>query len=132
MASSMTSHVTESPPLVTTTTSVPFVSALQSGVPIFFVSTAELVATENLDLPSLIPAASHVIVSSHTTRQRPASLSVLAARSLYSTPSVNHFAVQEPLPTMSTSVGGYHATQQFATSRLPKLSLPIFSGDHLT
>ena len=112
MASSMTSHVTESPPLVTTTTSVPFVSALQSGVPIPFVSTPELVATENLDPPPLIPAASHVIVSSHTTQQRPASLSVPAARSLYSTPSVN--------------------TQQFATSRLPKLSLPIFSGDPLT
>ena len=95
MASSMTSHVAESPPLVTTTTSVPFVSALQSSVPIPFVSTPELVATENLDLPPLIPAASHMIVSSHTTQQRPASLSVPAARSLYSTPSVNHFAVQE-------------------------------------
>ena len=116
MASSMTSHVTESSPLVTTTTSVPFVSALQSGVPIPFVSTPELVATENLDPPPLIPAASHVIVSSHTTQQRPASLSVPAARSLYSTPSV----------------GGYHANQQFATSRLPKLSLPIFFGDPLT
>ena len=95
-------------------------------------STPELVATENLDPPPLIPAASHVIVSSHTTQQRPASLSVPAARSLYSTPSMNHFAVQEPLPTTSASVGGYHATQQFATSRLPKLSLPIFSGDPLT
>ena len=58
MASSMTNHVAESPPLVTTTTSVPFVSVLQSSVPMPFVSTPELVATESLDLPPLIPAAS--------------------------------------------------------------------------
>ena len=45
MASFMTSHVTQSPPLVTTITSVPFVSALQSGVLIPFVSTPEFVAT---------------------------------------------------------------------------------------
>jgi len=58
--------------------------------------------------------------------------SVPDARSLYNTSSVNYFVPQEPLSYTSASVGGYHATQQSATSCLPKLTLPTFSSDPLT
>lgn len=130
--SSMTSHTTESPPLVTSTTLVPLVPALQSSAATPFVSTPELIITEISEPPLLTPAASYTAVSSLTTQQRPLISSVPDARSLYNTSSVNHFVLREPLPYTSASAGGYHAPQQFATSRLPKLTLSTFSGDPLT
>ena len=136
---------TNPPQLVTATTlsnSLPQVSTsslqldgtittLQPSAPIPFVSTPEII-TENLEPPPLIPAASYTAVSSLTTQQRPVTLSVPDVRSLHNTSSVNHFAIQEPLPGTLASAGSYHGTQQFATSRLPKLTLPTFSGDPLT
>ena len=55
--------------------------------------------------------------------QRPAKLSVPDTRSLHNTLPVNYFALKVPLLATSTSVGGYHVTQQFATGCLPKLTL---------
>ena len=80
-------------------------------------------------LPPLIPVAFYAPVTSFTNHQSSMMLSVPDARSLY-TSSVDHFTLHGPFPI---SAAGYHASaQQFATSRLPKLSLPTFSGDPLT
>ena len=89
-------------------------STTYAAIPL--VSTPEIISTENLEPPPLIPATSYTA----NTQQRPVRLSVPDARSLYNTSSVHHSTFQEPLPSMSASVGGYHAIQQFATSRLPK------------
>ena len=125
LSNSLPQVIPSSLQLVSTTT------ALQPSAPIPFVSTPEI-TTGNLEPPPLIPAASYMAVSTLTTQQRPVTLSVPDMRSLHNTSSVDHFALQEPLPSTSTSVGSYHGTQQFATSRLPKLTLPTFSGDPLT
>ena len=53
--------------------------------------------------------------------------SIPDTRSLY-TPSV----IQPTHGVFPTSAVGYASSQQFAASRLPKLSLPTFSGDPLT
>jgi len=113
----MTSHTTESLPLVNSAILVPLVPA----------SSFTVHCSENLELPLLTPAASYIAVSSLTTQHRPVMPLVPDARSLYNTSSVNHFVPQKPLPYTSASVGGYHVTQQFATSHLPKLTLPTFS-----
>ena len=128
----MASQATELPLLVTSTALVSSDTTLQSSVPIPFVPTPQLILADNIEMPPLIPAAPHMIVSSHTIQQRPANVSVPDARSLHNTSIVNRFALQEPALATSASVGRYHATQQFATSRLPKLTLPTFSGDPLT
>ena len=108
---------TNPPQLVTATTlsnSLPQVSTsslqldstttLQPSAPIPFVSTPEII-TENLEPPPLIPAASYTAVSSLTTQHRPVTLSVPDVRSLHNTSSVNHFAIQEPLPSTLASAG---------------------------
>ena len=94
---SMASHATESSLLVTSTALVSSDSTLQSSVPIPFVPTPEFILTDNIEMPPLIPATSHMTVSSHTTQQRPANFSVPDTRSLHNTSSVNRFALQEPL-----------------------------------
>ena len=93
------------------------------------ISTPEAVATNNVMPPLLIPFTSVGHTIPHISQQSPLVPSVPDARDLY-TSSESQF-MNHRLPPMPT--GGYHVnTQQFATSRLPKLSLPTFSGDPLT
>ena len=93
----MASHATESPLLVTSTVLVSSDTTLKSSVPIPFVPTPEFILADNTEIPPLILAASHMIVSSHTTQQRPAKFSVPDAKSLHNSSKVNRFALQEPL-----------------------------------
>ena len=93
------------------------------------ISTPEAVATNNVMPPLLIPFTSVGHTIPHISQQSPLVPSVPDARDLY-TSSESQF-MNHRLPPMPT--GGYHVnTQQFVTSRLPKLSLPTFSGDPLT
>ena len=82
---SMASDATESPLLVTSTALVSSDTTVQSSVPIPFVPTPQFILADNIEMPPLIPAAFHMIVSSHTTQQRPANVSVPDARSLHNT-----------------------------------------------
>ncbi|XP_065887247.1 uncharacterized protein [Dysidea avara] len=119
---------------------------------VFSHSGTSLLPLMHLYLPPLISAASYTYTPS--MQQRPVKLSVPDVSSLY-TSSVNHLgtlpasvgyqqsATIQQLPlansyslpvasSYSLPATNYHSTQQFATSRLPKLSLPTFSGDPLT
>ena len=106
LSNSLPQVSTSSLQLDSTTTTT---TTLQPSAPIPFVSTPEII-TENLELPPLIPAASYMAVSSLTTQQRPVTLSVPDVRSLHNTSSVNHFALQEPLPGTLASAGSYHGS----------------------
>ena len=119
---------------------------------VFSHSGTSLPPLMHLHPPPLISAASYTYAPS--IQQRPVKLSVPDVGSLY-TSSVNHLgtlpasvgyqqsATIQQLPlansyslpvasSYSLPATNYHSTQQFATSRLPKLSLPTFSGDPLT
>ena len=107
------------PPTLTKQTSM-----VMPSVPI-----PEMIVTNNIMPPPLTPVASYAPITSSANHQSPVMLSVPDARSLY-TSSVDHFTHHG---SFLTSAAGYHASaQQFATSRLPKLSLPTFSGNPLT
>ena len=119
---------------------------------VFSHSGTSLPPLMHLHPPPLISAASYTYAPS--IQQRPVKLSVPNVGSLY-TSSMNHLGTfpasvgykqsatiqQFPLAnsyslpvanSYSLPATNYHSTQQFATSRLPKLSLPTFSGDPLT
>ena len=75
--------------------------------------------------PPLIPATFHASLSS-VSSQRPLTATVFAPRSLYESP------MSTRLDPMIQPFTPGRDTQQFANSRLPKLTLPMFSGDPLT
>ena len=75
--------------------------------------------------PPLIPATFHTSLSS-VSSQRPLIATVFAPRSLYEPP------MSTRLDPMIQPFTPSRDTQRFANSRLPKLTLPMFSGDPLT
>ena len=78
----------------------------------------------------LIPTGSSM--DNFTSSQHsPIVFSVPNSRSLYTNPFVQQLTFPGSMPSAATSGGGYH-TERSITSYLPKLSLPIFSGDSLT
>ena len=114
---------------VTTTLLTPPVQVQQTSNVVSSLSLPETLVISNVAPPPLIPLAPTTSITSFANHQSSVLLSVPDARNLYTT-SVDHFTHHSLFPT---SAAGYHAsTQQFATSRLPKLSLPTFSGDPLT
>ncbi|XP_065909758.1 mucin-17-like isoform X1 [Dysidea avara] len=114
---------------VTTTLLTPPVQVQQTSNVVSSLSLPETLVISNVAPPPLIPLAPTTSITSFANHQSSVLLSVPDARSLYTT-SVDHFTHHSLFPTPAA---GYHAsTQQFATSRLPKLSLPTFSGDPLT
>jgi len=86
------------------------------------VSIPEVVFTNNVMPPPLIPVASFGPTTNCASQQSSVIFSVPDARSLYTTP-VGQFTNHGLFPTHT---GGYVNTQQFATSCLPKLSLLNF------
>ena len=75
--------------------------------------------------PPLIPVISHTSLSS-VSSQRPSTTTVFAPRSLYESP------MSTRLDPMIQPFTPSRSTQPFTSSRLPKLTLPMFSGDPLT
>ena len=75
--------------------------------------------------PPLIPVISHTSLSS-VSSQRPLTTTVFAPRSLYESPMSTRL---DPMIQPFTPSRGTHL---FANSRLPKHTLPMFSGDPLT
>ena len=84
--------------------------------------------SNTLGPPPLIPAIFHTSTLNNVSPQRPLTTTVFAPRSLYESPMSTHLNPVIPTHTFIPN----HDAQQFANSRLPKLTLPMFSGDPLT
>ena len=85
--------------------------------------------------PPLIPAVFQHS-SSSVSSQRPLTKTVFAPKTLYQSPTSTHLNPLMPLSThLDPSVQPFtpsNDAQHLSNSRLPKLSLPMFSGDPLT
>ena len=122
------SHTLESSQTVLSSILTPSTPVQSTSVILPSVSTPKVFVTDNSVMPPpLIPVTSYSLVTSPASWQSSVMFSIPDARSLY-TPSVS----QPTHGVFPTSAVGYAGPQQFVTSRLPKLSLPTFSGDPLT
>ena len=84
--------------------------------------------------PPLIPAIFHSSKLSSVSSQRSLITTVFVPRSLYESPMSTHLNPMSTClnPMIQPFTPSGDTPQQFANSRLPKLTLPMFSGDPLT
>ena len=78
--------------------------------------------------PPLIPAIFHTSTLNSISPLRPLTTTAFAPRSLYQSPMSTHLNPMIPAHTFTPR----RDIQQFTNSYLPKLTLPMFSGDPLT